>query len=272
MKNKKYYFAYGSNMNLEQMKYRCPNSKVKDSFFLEGFELEFKNQGLGTYATVKKSENSKVPVVMWEITEQDESTLDRYEGCPSFYRKEYVSIEFNDEVHDVLIYIMNDQRYGIPSKEYIHAIEEGYISAGFDTEILYDYLKKSNMKIEESNLKKRLGDDVMFKNYNKEKIKLLKEQYKKGDIVELLDDMDGEVNMFAGLRGEVRAVDDIGSIHVLWSNGRTLGLTSVDRFKKVEQEQIIDNKLESEEELEAIEELEVDEEMEMEIDNEMGMF
>ena len=28
MKNKQLYIAYGSNINLEQMKYRCPHSKV----------------------------------------------------------------------------------------------------------------------------------------------------------------------------------------------------------------------------------------------------
>ena len=28
LKNKRIYIVYGSNLNLEQMKYRCPNAKV----------------------------------------------------------------------------------------------------------------------------------------------------------------------------------------------------------------------------------------------------
>ena len=31
----RYYFAYGSNMNLEQMKYRCPAAEVVENVRLE---------------------------------------------------------------------------------------------------------------------------------------------------------------------------------------------------------------------------------------------
>lgn len=252
MKNKKYYFAYGSNMNLEQMKHRCPNSTVKDNFELEGLELEFKSQGFGSFATVKQNENCKTPVVMWEITEKDELNLDRYEGCPNFYRKEYITVEFDDEIHDVLIYVMNDQSYGIPSKGYIDVIEEGYKSAGFDTDILYDYLKKSNMKIEGLSLFEKLGDNGINGNYSRENVKFIKEYFNEGDEIELLSDMVGEKNMPKGLKGTVRTVDDNATIHMSWENGRGLGLTGVDKFKKIELEQTFDE--------------------EMIIDEEMGMF
>ena len=41
-----------------------------------------------------------------------------------------------------------------------------------------------------------------------------------------------------GTRGTVAYVDDAGTIHMKWDNGRTLGLiTEVDRFSKLETEE-----------------------------------
>ena len=36
------YAAYGSNINLEQMAYRCPNSTVAGAAMLKGYELQFR--------------------------------------------------------------------------------------------------------------------------------------------------------------------------------------------------------------------------------------
>ena len=38
----RYYFAYGSNMNLEQMKYRCPAAEVVENVRLEDYRLAFR--------------------------------------------------------------------------------------------------------------------------------------------------------------------------------------------------------------------------------------
>ena len=40
MEYKRLYIAYGSNINLEQMANRCPNSKVIGKEMLKGYELE----------------------------------------------------------------------------------------------------------------------------------------------------------------------------------------------------------------------------------------
>ena len=39
--NEKLYFAYGSNMNLNQMAFRCPDAEVVDTVRLEGYRLAF---------------------------------------------------------------------------------------------------------------------------------------------------------------------------------------------------------------------------------------
>ena len=40
----RYYFAYGSNMNLEQMKYRCPAAEVVENVRLENYRLAFRGR------------------------------------------------------------------------------------------------------------------------------------------------------------------------------------------------------------------------------------
>ena len=42
MEYRRLYIAYGSNINLEQMANRCPNSKVIGKEMLKGYELEFR--------------------------------------------------------------------------------------------------------------------------------------------------------------------------------------------------------------------------------------
>ena len=60
-----------------------------------------------------------------------------------------------------------------------------------------------------------------------------KARFPKGTIVQL-DDMAGERDMPAGLRGKVTMVDDIGQVHVAWENGRSLALnTEQDSFKVI---------------------------------------
>ena len=51
----KYYLAYGSNLNLRQMKRRCPNAKKVENFLLKGYVLEFRY-----YLSIKKNPNGKV--------------------------------------------------------------------------------------------------------------------------------------------------------------------------------------------------------------------
>ena len=54
-----YYFAYGSNMNLDQMAYRCPAASVVEKVKLEGYRLTFCGRGKGCgVATILPEEGS----------------------------------------------------------------------------------------------------------------------------------------------------------------------------------------------------------------------
>jgi len=68
-----YYFAYGSNMNLDQMAYRCPAASVVENVRLDGYRLTFCGRGKGSgVATILPEEGSQVEGVLWKITPECE--------------------------------------------------------------------------------------------------------------------------------------------------------------------------------------------------------
>lgn len=60
-------------------------------------------------------------------------------------------------------------------------------------------------------------------NITETQMQMLREEYPVGSRVKLLR-MDGERDMYPDLKGTVKGVDDIGTIHVSWDNGRGLGV------------------------------------------------
>lgn len=134
-KMSRYYMAYGSNLNMRQMGYRCPDAKAVGTMELEGFRLAFKGSRTGSYLTIDEQEGYSVPIGLWSVSERDERNLDRYEGYPTFYRKEEVDLGGGDVG---FIYIMNGCKYGMPTKMYVETCIEGYADFGFDFNVLLD--------------------------------------------------------------------------------------------------------------------------------------
>lgn len=135
---KKLYLSYGSNINLEQMAFRCPDSKVITKGMISDYELQFKR-----VATIVPKEGSEVPVLIWELGEQDELSLDKYEGFPHLYRKEDVEVEINGETQKCMAYVMNRGEISPPSKQYFECILQGYMENGLDTNYLIKALEHS---------------------------------------------------------------------------------------------------------------------------------
>ena len=133
----KYYIAYGSNLNVQQMKQRCPAAKVVGKTILSGWRLRFRGNPYNAVATVEPEEGYYVPVGIWKIGNQDEAALDRYEGYPRLYRKETMSITINGQAVEAMVYIMNEgYPYNAPCFEYIRTIRDGYIAFDLDREVL----------------------------------------------------------------------------------------------------------------------------------------
>lgn len=134
---KKYYIAYGSNLNVHQMRYRCPDAKPVGTAWIHGYQLLFKGSKTGSYLTIEKAENSKVPVALWEVSEVDERRLDVYEGYPNFYYKTEMEVTVNCRKIKAFVYIMHENRsLGIPSSSYVRTCVQGYRDFGFDLKYL----------------------------------------------------------------------------------------------------------------------------------------
>lgn len=126
----KLYFAYGSNMNLEQMAYRCPSAEVVENVHVEGYRLAFCGRPSGNgVATILPEEGSHVDGVLWRITKECEQSLDYYEGYPHLYSKEIINVKNSDgKERDVTVYTINEpykSQSSIPSQVYLEGILEG---------------------------------------------------------------------------------------------------------------------------------------------------
>lgn len=131
------YIAYGSNLDTEQMAFRCPGAKVVAKSWLHDYRLVFQGMPYNAHANVIPEEGQDVPVTIWEITPQDEAMLDRYEGVRGgYYTKEYFRVEVNGRMRKALIYIMAPRNFGIPADGYLATIARGYQDFNFDIRVL----------------------------------------------------------------------------------------------------------------------------------------
>ena len=136
--SKKEYFAYGSNLNFDQMAYRCPEATAVGTAKLDGYELAFRRG----YLTVLPKEGASVEGLIWSITDHDESQLDCYEDYPTFYDKETMMVTDADGTpHKIMVYTMNapyrDQLLPVSSR-YNAVVLQGCLDAGISPQQFYD--------------------------------------------------------------------------------------------------------------------------------------
>lgn len=146
----KLYIAYGSNLNKEQMRYRCPTATFEGTAEIEDYELQFRGSPHGAHATIVPKEGSAVPVGIWKIQPRDEKRLDMYEGYPGYYDKQNIQVTTDNGVVEGMVYIMDQRmRHGLPTGHYYEIVEEGYRDCGLDTDILEKALEDSCQRVEE---------------------------------------------------------------------------------------------------------------------------
>lgn len=147
---KRYYIAYGSNLNIRQMRMRCPGARVIGTSEVKDYELLFKGSKTGSYLTIEPKAGASVPVAVWEVTERDEMALDHYEGFPDFYYKTEMVLPIKGiktgkvRRRRVFVYIMHEERsLGLPSANYVAVCREGYDAFGFGQRYLTDAIQRS---------------------------------------------------------------------------------------------------------------------------------
>ena len=130
------YFAYGSNLNLFQMKRRCKDSIFLKKINLKDFRLTFRSKYRA--ADIEPKKNSIVPGGLFDISKSDEKKLDVYEDYPTLYKKYY----FYYYGKKIMTYIMTKKtKFQFPSERYLNVIKHGYKDCKLDKKILFKALK-----------------------------------------------------------------------------------------------------------------------------------
>lgn len=132
----KLYFAYGSNLNLEQFTRRCPRATRFGRFQLPDWRLIFDG-----VADIIPSPGDMLHGAIYTITPECERALDRYEGYPSLYYKDTFWIEYTTKdgarrERPVMVYTMGTERIRPPSQSYYETIRKGFDDWGIPHDTL----------------------------------------------------------------------------------------------------------------------------------------
>jgi len=133
---KTFYFAYGSNMNQEQMADRCLGSEIGPLARLAGWRYFINGRG---YAGVEESSANQVLGCLWSLDDEHIAALDRYEGVKgNYYAKETLEVESLDDGSRVsaLVYLSVNREYGIPTPRYQGVVVSGAREIGLSTDYL----------------------------------------------------------------------------------------------------------------------------------------
>ena len=131
------YFAFGSNLNIAQMRRRCPSARLASFAVLEGYRLSFTGRSAswgGGVATVIFDDETRTPGVLFSISMDDLVALDAYEGFPFTYLR--IKVRVRDDrgrFRSAWTYKHRSTREVWPSSRYLGVIHDAYKFFGFDT-------------------------------------------------------------------------------------------------------------------------------------------
>jgi cation transport regulator ChaC len=134
----RYYFAYGSNMDEDQMASRCPGSQLFGRAQLPRHSFLINERGV---ASVIPAQDSVTHGLLWTITPAGEKALDRYDGAArGHYVKDFVDVQpdGSGETVQALIYLASNKRPGVPRSGYLERIIQAAREHGFPREYVAD--------------------------------------------------------------------------------------------------------------------------------------
>jgi gamma-glutamylcyclotransferase len=125
------YFAYGHDLDKNQMKQRAPESRPRVTAVLPNYRLAFfgwSRQWKSGIVTLRGTHGSKVSGGIYEITEKDLRRLDSLEGYPRESNRINITVFTEDgDAFKAVTYIKVTQSEETkPSPEYLAVIQKGY--------------------------------------------------------------------------------------------------------------------------------------------------
>jgi gamma-glutamylcyclotransferase (GGCT)/AIG2-like uncharacterized protein YtfP len=128
------YAAYGSNLDPDRMALRAPHSPIQGSGWLVGWRLTFSGEDHGwdgPLGTVVEDPDHQVYVTVYNLTEQDERSLDEWEGVHiGLFRKIRVRVETLDGDQLAWVYVLNAYEGGLPSARYLGMLADAAEAGG----------------------------------------------------------------------------------------------------------------------------------------------
>jgi gamma-glutamylcyclotransferase (GGCT)/AIG2-like uncharacterized protein YtfP len=132
------YFSYGSNMDVNKLKQICSSSKLLGVARVRGYRLSFSIESeywiwKGGVGDIIRDDGSEVWGLIYELSDSDLDTLDKYEVAPPVYRR--ISIEAmsaEKKVPGVWTYEVAEKKgFVLPSKAYLDIIKSAAEKYGF---------------------------------------------------------------------------------------------------------------------------------------------
>jgi gamma-glutamylcyclotransferase (GGCT)/AIG2-like uncharacterized protein YtfP len=128
-------FAYGANTHIDSMSRRCPTALDLGPATLPNYQYRF-----ARHADVVPGVG-RVSGVLWDITQDDLYSLDRFEGYPNYYERKTVLVEHRGALKEALVYYMTPGHVGaLPGQGYLDMILEGFQEHNVDTKQVFDAL------------------------------------------------------------------------------------------------------------------------------------
>lgn len=134
------YFAYGSNLDLDQMRARCPGSRLVGPAALPNHRLAFAGfspRWGGGVATIVPQKEGVLFGALYELEPEDVERLDGFEGCPKSYRRcRKVILDDRARKRVAYVYVKTTANPSPPSPSYFNQISRAYRAFGFDRSAL----------------------------------------------------------------------------------------------------------------------------------------
>lgn len=121
------YFAYGSNLCVQQMAARCPDAGDPRPAVLCDHDWLINERGV---ATIEPVTGSEVHGVLWQLSDRDLSVLDSAEGVPVRYRRDLLSVHTDSGPAPAWVYIDHRVTLGPPRPGYLQRIIDGAMHHG----------------------------------------------------------------------------------------------------------------------------------------------
>ena len=122
------YFAYGSNLWLQQMRRRCPDSSFMGVAILFDWAWQINTR---QYANIVQSKDDIVYGMIYRLSADDEATLDKYEGVPDSYEKKWMKMDYLPEegeattIHGLVYVNLKLKDVGQAKEEYVGRMNRG---------------------------------------------------------------------------------------------------------------------------------------------------